>query len=298
MKRPIVFVHCGRGEHLHLATRQAKLHNPDSPIVLLGDDSNRSLRFVDQHYCTSDYFDAAARFAERYAHHSRNRVDWERFCFERWFILNEWMDKQGCQSAWIFDSDVLVYSDLDDVAGHFADDALAYCSCSGHAMLVAKRSGLHAFCRFCESMYEPAAEKQQRLVDYAKSQLELDGQGVSDMTALVWFREESPLPIGNLSYPTDGRFFDDNICLSQGYEVADRKRIRWRDGVPYATDAATGDLVGMHAIHFQGNAKKLMPAYSSQPDFTVLGSYLRRKLHSPLHRIRRKFAKVRASQAA
>lgn len=298
MQRPIVFVHCGSGEHLHLATRQAKLHNPDSPIVLLGDHSNRTLKFVDQHYCAADFFDGAARFAERYVHHSRNRVDWERFCFERWFILNEWMGKQDCESAWTFDSDVLVYSDLDEVAAELAGDALAYCTVSGHAMLVAARTGLDAFCRFCESMYEPTEQKRQRLADYAEAQLKRDGQGVSDMTALAWFRHESGLRIGDLSCPINGRFFDDNLCLSQGYDAAGRKRIRWRDGLPYATDTATGQLVGMHAIHFQGNAKKLMPAYSSRPDLVVLGSFLRRNLHSPIRRIRRKLKMIRASQAA
>lgn len=43
---------------------------------------------------------------------SFNSYDFELICFKRWFILEDFMMQRRLQGAFVFDTDVMIYSDL------------------------------------------------------------------------------------------------------------------------------------------------------------------------------------------
>ena len=72
---PILFVHTGNSNIIAYALNQAKHFNPDSEIILLGDESNcwvKNQGFT--HACVSDYSEMSEKFSGVYFHMSPNPV--------------------------------------------------------------------------------------------------------------------------------------------------------------------------------------------------------------------------------
>src|SRR5437870_5654360 len=121
---PIVFFHKGDAWYLWYTLRQARLTNPEAPIYLLGDvHCRRYDRFAE--FVDLRPYDAAAReFAGLYVHLSTNHADFELVCFQRWFVLREFMREKGLDRCVYLDSDVMAYTDLAGEFGRFAEKDL------------------------------------------------------------------------------------------------------------------------------------------------------------------------------
>jgi len=64
---PIVFAHYGNSDYLRYSLGQARQHNPESPIYLLGDETNDCHDMVEQRRFLN-YFEGAREFAGVYRH--------------------------------------------------------------------------------------------------------------------------------------------------------------------------------------------------------------------------------------
>src|SRR5438477_8194501 len=92
----IVFLHRGSAEYLTSVLRQARLANPDKPILLLGDADSISLgRNYAECFDFADYAAGAARFLNAYVHMSRNPPQFTRGNIARWFVLRDFCRCQG-----------------------------------------------------------------------------------------------------------------------------------------------------------------------------------------------------------
>lgn len=86
----IIFVHTGNAYYLELALSQAKISNPNADIILLGDKYNNKYPYIN-HFLISDYFESAKEFSEVFFNYSPNKREYELFCFQRWFVIKDFL---------------------------------------------------------------------------------------------------------------------------------------------------------------------------------------------------------------
>ena len=309
MDTKLIFIHRGYSDHLHYTLRQAVASNPETEVVLIGDADNAIFDMI-SHVDMSDFQSGAAEFAQVYKHMSHNNYDFELICFQRWFILEEYMRKHGLDEAFTFDSDVMIYSDLREYAA-----MLSFAGCNGIASLPRGSLAPHVIywrletlSRFTAFLLEsytngnsPIMEKYERKWRIHVEQRQAGG--VCDMTALLLFYEAGGMtPYVNLLDEACGGVFDHNINVAENLKpeefamVRGKKHIAWRDGVPCGLRVGGCDYLPFHALHFQGHAKLLLDNYYRGGDFPVRASLLntaaRRRLKGRLRRMAAYFVKL------
>lgn len=84
----IVFIHQGNQEYFCEVLKYTRENNLFQTIIILGDESNRetSHQYQCQHYLAMDFTELWD-----YKHFSVNAYEYEKFCFERWIILKNWL---------------------------------------------------------------------------------------------------------------------------------------------------------------------------------------------------------------
>ena len=111
---PIVFINYSNSDFLKLAILQARHFNPDCDIILLGDESNRDLKGICTHLLYKNFTDSSKKLESLYQHFSTNSYEIELFCIKRWFILFEYMKANELEWVFTADSDVLLYSSINN----------------------------------------------------------------------------------------------------------------------------------------------------------------------------------------
>lgn len=296
MAIPIITIHRGYASYLTLALLQAKITNPESEIILLGDQENQFLDFV-RHEPIDRYFEKAQAFEPHYAkkHRSPNPYEYELFCFQRWFILMEFMQAHGIDQCVHLDSDVMLYADLSQEAKKF--DAFEFTLSnrgSGHTSFL-KMAGLEKLCQLlmqaytCEATFAEVEEVvRQRDEEKLRRNIPRDRiGGVSDMCLLGLFYRKYTDAIGLTSEIIDGSVYDININVSRGFEMQDgMKHIRWVEGQPVCQHLELGKDIRFNSLHFQGAAKQHMAKYftgnKAQAFYYKLRGVLERKLKRQL----------------
>jgi hypothetical protein len=103
-KLPIVFLHNTNSDYLKYSLGQAKHSDPESRIYLIGDISNDCYDFV-EHHSFSNYFQGALDFSKIYRHYNTTSYEYEIFCFQRWYILLEFLVNNQIEKCLYVDSD-------------------------------------------------------------------------------------------------------------------------------------------------------------------------------------------------
>ena len=88
-----------------------RLFNQENRICLISDGIPDGCDFVEYHDI-NDYWDSSVEFDKIYLHLSSNPRDYEMFCFQRWFVIRDFVQKQGFEYFLCVDSDVLLYCDV------------------------------------------------------------------------------------------------------------------------------------------------------------------------------------------
>ncbi len=263
MSIPIIMFHYGYTPHLVMALAQAKATNPTSDVILLGDQSNQFLDFV-QHESIDRYCTEAKQFEQIYApkHRSPNPYQYELFCFQRWLILKEFMNARGLKHCVHIDSDVLLYTDLSAEQHKFDRFEFTTCKGSGHTSFL-KISGLEKFCQLLFATYtdESLFKEVENIVQVRNENLKIP-IGISDMMLLVLFYEKYREVIGLTSDVIDGSVYDTRITHDQGFEMQDgMKYIRWVNGQPVGKHLELGQDIRFNSLHFQGESKRKIGQY-------------------------------------
>ena len=155
---PIIFLHRGNSDYLAISLEQAKYTNPNSRIILLGDNLNSSIgtRVGVEHFLIDNYFNGANDFSKIYEHHSTNNYNYELFCFQRWFIISEFVKSQNIDSFIHIDSDVLLFSNLTEnsVFNSFASKYdFMHAGHSPHTCFFNSINSLDLLCNFITSLF-------------------------------------------------------------------------------------------------------------------------------------------------
>ena len=305
----IIFIHQGHNWYLPYALHQARHASLDSEVVLLGPSAYAGIKNVPLHDLQGSAGEMG--FRKSYLHMSTNPEWFELFCFLRWFYLLAYMRAYDVPAVFYFDSDVLLFSSVDEVAKIY-ETKNARCAymipegregtwvASAH-MSYWTREALGEFCLFLTRCYGDR-ERLKMLQDKHDEFLRSGGiGGINDMTLLYLFWREHAKDIVNFSVERDGTVFDFNVNAGRNYRPDEykvqgsMKQMVWMNGHPFFIKAdGEGRLVRAHAMHFQGKAKGYMPQYYAGggfknkilADLIGLGYRWRRNID------RRKFSRV------
>ncbi|EDX78816.1 hypothetical protein MC7420_7469 [Coleofasciculus chthonoplastes PCC 7420] len=263
MTIPIIFIHYGNSNCLFQSIWQAKQSNPDSPIILLGDQANIHYHWLlgIDHYLIKAYTDNSRYSLKHYVHLSTNGELFERFCIERWFILYRFLQQRPDIPRCVYlDSDVLIYDLLDPPADELAHFGMTMVGYSAHTNFVSNKNVLGEFCLFIQQHYNEPSKKSW-LHDHYSKFIEKHGcGGISDMTFFHKFRAYHSDEIGIISdvFGKDLMYtFDERIDTDfGGYEMQNGfKNIFWLNGKPYCKNNLNRKIVKFNTLHFQGASK-------------------------------------------
>lgn len=212
---PIIFLHYGSCGELPLVLSLAQQRNRNSSVVLLGDSGAPGVPGV-EYFDFRDYFESAGGFERIYCHLSAYSRRFEQFCFQRWFILRDFMRRQGIKNCFHADSDLLIMSDLMLEKGRLpiCDMTLSF----GHAGFYAHNSyinNLHvldAFCNHVETEFSKGEQYFQRQIGFNRLEMFFELRSsiepLNDMRLWRSFRQESLFQFADSARVLDRSTFD------------------------------------------------------------------------------------------
>ncbi len=310
MQIPVVIHHSGDQPYL---VKCVELNSKNNLVYLLGDESNRSLFDHNPsviHVDAADFGSAELDdFKQHFSNYSTNSSEFERLCFERIFILREFILRTGIDSVFYVDSDCIVLDSVNRIfeALKAGTSGLSIQNVRNpHHMVACVHNSLltlefcEAFIQLCFDVYtdrskfhliEPKIEWHRRM---------RYGGGICDMTLYHLLHEHRLVPgMIDLNEPRliDGEWcvFDHNLSDRYGflgektYELkSGTKLVLKRDGKFYLKtqrDASQGGLypakedslpntVRTLSLHFQGGKKRQLEAIDTDTFFSEGSSTL------------------------
>lgn len=277
----MVFIHYGPSSYLRHTLVAARRTNPDKTIYLLGDRENRACAAEVAHFVPYDrhaggrslrefdeVFQAIQGKRHRFGKHGGTET-WLKFVFRRWFIIADFLAKEGIDSFWTFDSDTLIFGSLgrreSRFRGHQATAQCRDCCLNGW---IGSRALVEDYVATMTALFRDTdfLDAQRKRVD------EHVGLAFNEMDAFCEFRRRRNVRTFHAAQPLDGEFFDDALAYDANFEaspfkVAGRIKVKrlWSGphGALYAKHLPTGGFVRM----VTGNLswlpdyawKKLMP---------------------------------------
>lgn len=234
-------------------------------VILLGDDSNRCLcsNWEPVAQLKSERFEEFKRY---YVHLSPNGYDYELFCFERYFLLEQYVREHDLTDCIMLDSDACTYTDYSRLPFREYDAAASwlYEGDSEKWMIVPhvlywKRESLFDFTDFLIAQYR---NHVQQLIE-KKHQLEAQHatHGISDMSLLYLWVTQRCGRFWNLAKARNGETFDVIFntkvnCDGNDFKMIHGvKKVVFCGEVPYF-ETITGEMLKANVIHAQGERKK------------------------------------------
>ena len=264
---PIIFAHRGSGEnYLECVLRQAKNLNPI--VCLLGDEQNKKFDQIVAHDYIKNYSNISNEFAKIYIPLS-TLGDYELFCFQRWFVLYEYMKAQKFDRCLYLDSDMMFYSDAyQEVTNKFDYfNIMLVHKCVGSSCYITYE-GLKDFCKFLyETFANPKSWDFVKIASHWECH-KMFGRtgGVCDMTFFEYYgRYKDPAGVGELMHVTKEDDSTYDHCINQNdryYEMENGiKKIQFNNGFPYCKHLKLNKMIKFNTLHFQGGCKGLIPQF-------------------------------------
>ena len=284
----IIITHRGNPPHLKYVLSQIAHTNPDANIILMGDESNKNCRFT-KNVFLKDYWNMANDFAQVYTHLNSTSVEYELFCYQRWFCVYEYMKAHNLEDVFSLDSDVLVYDNLNDLHALLKNYPFAISAknldaenpgwwIAGPPIGYFHRDALKRMLDLFIKSYQD--KKYLSLFDEKMNWHHSRNEpfGVCDMTQIFFFAQENKNKFFNLSQPfvlngeltrIDETIMDTTECVADGV----RKKLVFENGAVYAFDKNTNKKLRFPLIHFQGycpiNAKDWIKQYYTGTDLKL-----------------------------
>jgi len=262
---PVVFIHRGFEPYVESTIRQAQHFGNDT--ILIGDGKNEHCKEFTKWDNMDKYFEWSLKFKDVYVPLS-TLGDYELFCFQRWYILYEYMKEHNLDKVFYADTDVMLYCNVNDEWPKYKNFIFTLILKSVGCTSFFTFDGLKDFIKY---MYNTFAQKGTYEYDKIASHFEVRQKhglpgGVCDMTFLEYYgRYYCANGVGEMTFINDGAVFDH--CVNQKdtfYEFENGlKKIQMKEGVPYVLNERTGELIRFNSFHFQGSAKGHIDQYKS-----------------------------------
>lgn len=252
----IVFIHKGNSDYMKISLRQARKMNKSAKIYLIGDENNNKYDFL-EHYNINNYSENTKlnEFNKYYKHLSPNSFEYEKFCFNRWFILLNFMKENNISHCFHADTDVMILKEiLDD---NFKEN-FCYCYDSGHSAYFSI-SELENLCDFIINYYRDEDKLYELNNIYETKKRNKVKEGISDMTLITLYAKTNKQKVIDLSEIREKSIFDHNINCGDGYQIlGDKKKIIVKNKELYATNLKNNENIKLNTLHFQGVAKRFI----------------------------------------
>ncbi len=262
---PVVFIHEGNQKYLKNTVGFAEKNNVE--VYLLGNDKNSD-------YCKK-WFDISLfkteviqEFRKYYKHMSCNPRCFEMLCFERYFILFEFVRQMKFECVCMVDSDNILYTDVRRIFKESDKVYFSYKITDGNRIESGSSSGhcaywpiakLKSFCEFIINTYKNDDGQLKRL--YNKKRKTVNAS-ISDMDFLDMWGSLNIKNIKSTDLEKGGYILDHNVNVGQSFEewplIRIKKTVFIGEKVFFIKNRKK---IRVHAIHAQGNAKKYIPIF-------------------------------------
>lgn len=256
----IVIIHTGFAKYLIYVLKQIKRTNPYSKIFLISDKNYKKYSqystFIDISKISSE---EAKSFKEKYIHLGKSDPNYEMFCMLRWILLRDFMREYNINECLHIDSDILIFSDLENALKHFSDYKISLAHNLALTMYIKDIEILNEFSKYLLFKYTNETEINKLKDMYYKSERVNNGVAgsVSDMDISREFFSNIKEPVGNLSHIINDSIFDSAIVygapefemLKKGkYEF---KKIFFENKIPFCNFILNGEnkKIKFHSLH-------------------------------------------------
>lgn len=161
---PLIFLHIGDIFYLKYTLKSAVHHNPNTPVILIGDHYNKKYeRLGVKHFNFHDYLDSddvkefykvykligGTRFIEI---NESKGYDWTKYNFLKWFAIRNFLQKNNYSSCWTFDSDNIILCDLNSKNYFF--EHLDCTARPNFSMIIGKINSIRVLDHYCSHIIE------------------------------------------------------------------------------------------------------------------------------------------------
>ncbi|EOR93973.1 hypothetical protein ADIARSV_2807 [Arcticibacter svalbardensis MN12-7] len=259
---PLIFVHKGNSSYLKPVLAHNYAFNKVADIYLLGDEQNGKIPFV-KHEMMEQYSATADKFAKIYEHMSSNPYQFELGCFQRWFIINEFVKQKGIEHFLYLDSDVMLFCNVKEVFNHFLPYDFTISQAHSPHITLFNSASLDRFCNYITELYSKPEYIARFKLSYQEFKDANRLGGICDMFAFSLYQQDVSDHVKEISEPSGAYYFDSNINESDGFEMkAGLKKVYWKNNLPYAKTTGGESYVQLYALHFQGAAKSQVSRYA------------------------------------
>jgi len=251
-------------DYVRVAIKQAVKNNP---VFLIGDvdplvdDDN--FTFVTPEGLGSGIGD----FSDIYVHLNTTPPDYELFCYTRWFLLRNFMERNGFPVVLYTDSDVMFFENAEEEWSKFNNCSMTLTHrTSGHTSFITL-NGIHHFCNMLTKIYsDKGGYHFNKIASHLKVRQEfgLPG-GVCDMTLLEYFHYHAefgggPGRVGEMMSIINDSTYDHNINVSDSDYLMENgtKKVEIVNGEVCIYNKRLARNIKFNSLHFQGGAKNLM----------------------------------------
>lgn len=267
---PTIIIHSGFQNYLEYTIRQASKNNKVYLLcnvdINLGLENFETLNFNS----LSDGFDDLKK---NYVHLNTTPFEYELFCYQRWFILKNFMSMKKLDVVFYIDSDVLLYVDVTKEWPKYDqyDMTLLHRSQASSSFFTYR-----GICNFCKLLTSAYTNKNTYLFKKIESHFKVRHEcrlpgGVCDMTLFEHFHREDdcgggPGRVGEMMQIIDGSTYDHHINVPDNdYSFKNgKKEIKIIDKYPYVFNIKLNKDIRFNAIHFQGGAKNMIKGIYEQ----------------------------------
>lgn len=281
----IFIIHSGRHEYLKPAIKQLLKYNNSQNIIFLTDDKEATKQYLQMDIIyenIADYHEWAEEFAKIYQHMSYNKYEYELFCFQRWLILLEYIEKNNIDLFWHIDSDVLCYCDFSLYYDqNLNKEDFCYVGSCGHVFIWSKK-WLSAFKDFLFLSYKQNITLLNQYFTWEKISIITRNNGsvyedktncVTDMTLFYLFIKSiqengSDIRCSDIGIVNKWIVFDNCIHMKEGFQYwfwlkkikKDKQWFYWY----IKNKNKNKQKIYFKALHFQWKYKKLMSFFSNE----------------------------------
>ena len=273
----IIFLSYGDPFYLPYVLSQCKAYHPYDHVHLIGDSSNKGYAGI-EHHLISDYENSAKEFAKHYVHLSTNNEKFERFCFDRFFIIKEFIIKNNIKECIIIDTDVLVYGNLFDDFPFFDNyDCTLYLYeknlvASPGLSFVKNTKCIDDLCRFMLELYKERNSIFDLLSNHFNHRQSKGLQGgACDMNVFYYFYKNNTVKVFDLfEVLPNNHYYDisfiDLETVKYTFEGTPEtgKKVIFKNKIPYGIIHGRKEMIKYQVLHFQGWQKELIPRFTTR----------------------------------
>lgn len=228
---PIIFTHQGFSDYLSFTLSSCTKSNPDKSRIFLGDEANKDVAKLndwfhysleDLHSRKRDEFNAWFKWIKGKDHNPvRGGKDWLRYVFERWFCIEEFLERSGIKEFWHFDSDTMILKSLayyEDKINHYSIDCTTQCGDYCMNGYIKNKQVVSGYCDFIINSFQDKEflQLQQDELNSIKPRY-----AYTEMSAFAHFRETCNISSRHLEtlFNEEDIWFDDWLAKGCGFDI-------------------------------------------------------------------------------